>query len=297
MGGPGPIAILGLGAVGTALARGLAAGGVQVRLWSRKPATRRRAIQSLRGRVRARAKVAATASEAIAGARLVLLCVPEPALAGLVAGLRFQGGSVVLLTLSGVAALEPLARRLPKGAVLGRFHPLCPVLARRAPTSFRGMPFGLEGPPPARRAGRALCRRLGGEVLELTGADPEGYHAGAALLGGGLVALHALATRAMAGAVRSPAQLSRALHAFAVRNADNVARLGPAAALTGPVARGAEENVRRNLRALARIPQGREAYRALGLTMFALAERRGGVASARHARLRRVLARGKSARR
>lgn len=291
----GPIAILGLGAVGTALAQGLAAGGAELRLWSRTPAARRRALRSLPRAQRARAQLLASAPEAVAGARVVLLCVSEPALeellAELGAGLRSLQGPRVFLTVSGVAALGPLSRRLPKRTLLGRFHPLCPVLARGAPTSFLGMPFALEGPPAARRAGRDLCRRLGGTPLELTGTDPEGYHAGAALLGGGLVALQALALLAMARAVRSPPQLRRALRAYAVRNADNVARLGPARALTGPIARGAEENVRRNLRALARVPQGREAYRVLGLTMSALAQRGHAIEPARRARILRLLAR------
>lgn len=294
MSGSGPIAILGLGAVGTALANGLAEDGAVLRLWARNSSRRRRASRSLgRG---ARVRVLARATEAVEGARLVLLCVPESALLELLGGLAVRGRLPLFFTVSGLVALEPLAEGLADRARLGRFHPLCPVLARGAPTSLRGMPFGLEGPPAVLRAGRALCRRLGGTPLELTGADPEGYHAGAALLGGGLVALQALAQAAMSGAVRAPSELRRALRAFAVRNADNVAQFGPAAALTGPIARGAEENVRRNLRALARVPQGAEAYRALGLAMVALAEQRGDVEPARHARIRRVLARGRSTR-
>jgi predicted short-subunit dehydrogenase-like oxidoreductase (DUF2520 family) len=297
MGASGPIAILGLGAVGMALARGLTEGGLDVRVWSRRAATRRRAQRALADQHGASSRVARTPAEACKEGRVVLLCLPEAVVPRFLEGLRLPEGPVVLLTVSGAAALTSLAGpRFQKGKVLGRFHPLCPVLAREGAEAFVGMPFGIEGPPRARSAARRLCKHLRGQALELTGADPGGYHGGAALLGGGLVALHALAQRAMIGAVRSPTQLAHALHAFVLRNADNVAHFGPAAALTGPIARGAEENVHSNLRALARVPRGAEVYRALGLVMADLAERRSGAPPAGRARIRRLLARAPSAR-
>lgn len=277
MGRRGAIAVLGGGAVGGALASALLAAGREVRLWSRSRTQRR-----------GRPRPVADLEQAVAGASAVLLCVPEPALEGLIR--RLPAGSRVLVV-SGVVELAPLRRGLARGALLGRFHPLNPVLPGARDAAFEGMPFGIEGAPALRTLARTLVRELGGFPLPLTGRDPAGYHAGAALLGGGLVALTYLAEQALASSVRSARLRRRAVLAFALRNLVQVADHGPVEALTGPIVRGAHANVRANLRALERLPGGREAYRELGRTMLALARRAARAEPAELARVERELAR------
>ena len=280
-----PIAVLGCGAVGSALAVGLAAAGEELVLWSRR-AARARSTARRAGR---RVRVAESPEAALAQASLGLLCLPEEVQLELVGRLA-PGGAPVLLTVSGGAPLAPLARRA-RGRSVGRLHPLVPVLAGARVDTFHGMPFGLEGPPAALRGARRLCRELAGSPLELRPGRAARYHAGAALLGGGLVALLALAEAAQAPAVRQPRRLRPALAAFAARNLAQYAAHGASGALTGPAARGAAASVRAHLAALAGVPGAREAYRVLGLTMVALAARRGTAAPSALARVRRELAR------
>ena len=278
-----PIAVLGCGAVGRALALGLSAAGEELRLWSRDPSRARRVARAAGPRARALEGL----EEALEGVRVALLCVPEdvqPELAARLRGLALP----VLLTVSGGAALAPLARRA-RGSAVGRFHPLVPVLPRAEAATFQGMPFGLEGPPAARREARRLCRALGGFELELLPGRAARYHAGAALLGGGLIALLALAERAQGPALRDRRRLRRALGAFAARNLAQYEAHGASLALTGPVARGNAASVRAHLAALASEPRARAAYRELARTMLALAALRPGAERAALARVRRVL--------
>jgi len=279
-----PIALVGCGAVGRALAMGLAASGEDLLLWSRTPARARRLARS----IGARARVAVDLGTVGAEARVGLLCVPEAAQPALARELA-RSGLPLLLTVSGGLPLASLAR-VARGSAVGRLHPLVPVLARAEPDCFQDMPFGLEGGPVVRRVARQLCRRLGGFELALNGRHTERYHAGAALLGGGLIALLSLAEEAQASALRDPRPLRRALVAFAARNLAHYEAHGAVAALTGPIARGAEASVRAHLDALARLPDARAAYRVLGRTMAELAGQRRGGDPASLRRLRRLLA-------
>jgi len=55
----------------------------------------------------------------------------------------------------------------------------------------------------------------------------------------------------------------------------NIARLGPAKALTGPILRGDVATVRKHLEALGGDPEAGEIYAALGKRILRLAEKQG----------------------
>ena len=88
-------------------------------------------------------------------------------------------------------------------------------------------------------------------------ADRPVYHAAAVIASNHLVALLGQVER-LSEAVGVPFE---AYVDLARATLDNVAALGPAAALTGPAARGDETTIRRHLRALP--PEERRAYRVL----------------------------------
>jgi predicted short-subunit dehydrogenase-like oxidoreductase (DUF2520 family) len=71
---------------------------------------------------------------------------------------------------------------------------------------------------------------------------------------------------------------------------DNVLRVGPAAALTGPVVRGDAGTVRRNLEAVsAHAPDAVQAYVALARATLDLADRSGRLSPEARVRVREVL--------
>jgi predicted short-subunit dehydrogenase-like oxidoreductase (DUF2520 family) len=207
----------------------------------------------------------------------VLLAVRDDALSPLVtelAGRRWRRGQIVL-HLSGAlpsGVLTPLRRR---GAAVGSLHPLMTVGAdpRRAAAAFRGATFAVEGDPAAVRVARALARSLGGFPVAVRAGARARYHAGAVFASNYVVTLFGIAEELLAAAGFSRAEARRALGPLAGASVANAAALGPAAALTGPVARGDAATVARHLAALpARL---RPLYRAAGAAALSLARTAG----------------------
>lgn len=162
---------------------------------------------------------------------LTLLTVPDREIA---AAARAVPPGGVLLHCSGATELAPLRPHAPAGS----FHPLMtfPGPEQQAP-DLAGVPVALAGDPEAIAAGAALAELLGLRPFTVPG-DRRLYHAAAVLAGNFAIALLAEASRALAGA-GVPAEMAPALLApLALTSLRNAASLGPAAALTGPVARG-----------------------------------------------------------
>lgn len=184
-----------------------------------------------------------------AGVDLVLVCVPDGAIAGLAAAWPVHPGAVVAHC-AGSLGLDVLAPH-PRVASV---HPLVslpdPSTGRER---LRGAWFAVAGDEVAHR----VVAALGGRAVEVPDAARVRYHAAAVVASNHLVAL-------MGQVERLAADLGVPLEAFlalAAGSLDNVAAVGPAAALTGPVARGDWRTVARHLAALP--PEEREAYLAM----------------------------------
>jgi predicted short-subunit dehydrogenase-like oxidoreductase (DUF2520 family) len=183
------------------------------------------------------------------GADLVVVATPDGEIAGVARAIRPRDG-VVVAHLSGAAGLDVLAPHRRRASV----HPLvalpnAEIGARR----LRGAWFALAGDP----IGRELVEALGGRAFAVDEADRVLYHAAAVIASNHLVALLGQVER-LADAVGVPFEAYLDLVSATV---DNVRELGPAAALTGPAARGDEATIRRHLEALP--DDERDAYRAL----------------------------------
>jgi len=297
------VAILGVGAVGEAFGEALlecARDSFRGRLtlWSRTPG-RVAGFLGPRPSWRRRVRVAASLREAVEAQELVLLCVSDDALPTVARALArlapTRGARPVVLIASGFFALRRLALLRRAGYALGRLHPLTPIRREVPLLPLLGSPFGVEGDARALRTARTVAGWMHGELLPLSGTAgaAEAYHAGAALFGGGLIALFALAESVMAPAVHAPrATLRAALDDFASTLSIAAQTVGPEQALTGPLARGAEPVVRGHLRALRKVPRAVEAYRTLGVTMLALSRARGSIDAATERRLARLLSGG-----
>ena len=91
-----------------------------------------------------------------------------------------------------------------------------------------------------------------------------------------LMALIATAVMLMGEAGVDEAAARLALEPLARTSVENAFRLGPAAALTGPIARGDADTVRGHLAALAKAPAAAEGlYRSAGLATLEIARQRG----------------------
>lgn len=185
---------------------------------------------------------------ATTGARIVLLAVPDGAVAALAASLA--PGEAVVAHVAGALGLDVLAPH-PRVASV---HPLVSLPdAELGARRLAGAWFAVAGDPVAAE----VVDALGGRAVAVADEDRTTYHAAAAVAANHLVALLGQVDRlARRAGVPLEAYLDLARGAL-----DNVAEVGPAAALTGPVARGDRATVTAHL---AAIPEDeRTAYAVL----------------------------------
>ena len=161
----------------------------------------------------------------------------------------------------------------PPGVHLGGWHPLQSFASRGAGV-VPVPPYcvALDGDEPAVRAGRALATATGHPAVEVRGEAKAAYHAAAVLASNTLVALEAAAVRVMVSAGVAPDDAWRLLRPLVHGTLDNVQDGAFHKALTGPLARGDTETVRRNLAACADVDGVELIYRALGREAVRLAE-------------------------
>jgi predicted short-subunit dehydrogenase-like oxidoreductase (DUF2520 family) len=188
-------------------------------------------------------------AEAARGVDVVVLSVPDGAVAAVAASIDAVPTTLVV-HLAGSLTLDVLAPH-PRRASL---HPLVPLPDPESGAGrLRGAWMALAGDPGVEE----MAQALGGRSFRVADEHRVAYHAAATVAANHLVALLGQVERvaAEAGVPLAP-YLELAASALA-----DVARAGPAAALTGPVSRGDWDTVRHHLAAL---PAGeRDAYLAL----------------------------------
>ena len=226
------VRIIGAGRAGGAMAEALAEAGWLVQ----PPLTRASPAEALR--------------QAAADVDLVLIATPDAAVAEVAAAVE-PSQSAVVAHMAGSLGLDELAAHRRRGAL----HPLValPSAGLGARRLLGGCWFAVAGDPLIRR----VVADLGGTAFEVAEADRACYHAAAVVASNHLVALLGQAER-IASASGAPLDAFMSLVRATV---DNVEELGPAAALTGPAARGDTGTLERHLEAIA--PAERPAYKAL----------------------------------
>lgn len=269
----GPIGVLGTGAVGTALAAALRHAGLAVRVGSRDA-------------VRAQAAGIADArpyAAVVAECDLVLLAVPDGALAATAAALAWRAGQWAAHCAGSLPASALTDAVAP--ALAGAWHPLA-AIPRRWPDEssfFAGRVVAVDGPPAVAAGLSALAERLGARPVAVPPAARAAYHLSAALASNGLVALVDVAAAIWSAAGLDVGLALPALLPLVASAVANLERVGLPAALTGPIARGDVATVARHLAALQALPEHDDLlalYRQLGRRQVALARALGHAAPA-----------------
>ena len=243
------VGVVGAGRVGAVLGAALAAAGHEVVAASGvSAASLARAADLLAG------VPVLPVDEVVAQADLVLLTVPDDALADLVNGLAstgaFRRGTLVVHT-SGRHGLDVLAPALEAGALPLALHPVLPFAGTRVDLHrLHGTAFGGTAPDPLRAVAEALVVEMGGEPVWLREEQRPLWHAALAHGANHLTTLVTSSTDLLRSAgVEQPAQVLAPLLGAAL---DGALRAGDAA-LTGPVARGDAGTVRAHLEVLAKV--------------------------------------------
>jgi predicted short-subunit dehydrogenase-like oxidoreductase (DUF2520 family) len=236
---------------------------------------------------------------ASAGCGLLLLAVPDAALAGVAAALARRPQAAVALHTAGSLDAEVLAPLRAAGSSVGSLHPLkaFPV-PLPDPEQARGVFFAVDGDPAARDLAFRLATAWGAEAAEVPAAARTLYHFAATLAAGGVVTLLAAADE-IAGRLGLPDAVVRgylelARGALTATIAAHEVGRAPADALTGPAARGDSATIARQLEALAGLaPEKLGLVVELARETLRQMERAGGLAS-EHRKLLALLDRAKN---
>lgn len=280
-----PVAVVGAGAVGTVLARRLGPAGYPVRAVLGRTAASARTLADRVGASVGTDDLAALPADV----RLVVLCVPDDAIAGVaetLAALDHRWDRTTVVHTSGrhpAAVLDPLAEQ---GAAPLSFHPLQTFSPDADPESLADIVVGVEGTPDAVAVGKVLARSLGARPLVLSPTDKAHYHSAATLASNGLVALMGAVEELLAAtdlsekatteeAERIPS-VAEMITPLVEQTWVNLKKEPPESVLTGPTARGDRNTVAAHLRALSEdTPHLVPLYAALSTEMVRMAVRGG----------------------
>lgn len=285
------VAVVGPGVVGQTIGRLLREAGFNViSIAGRTVARARAAAGFIGGGVR----VVRMPCEAVRGADIVFLTTPDRALKAVcdvIAESNAWSEGTTVFHCSGALGPEVLASARRAGAQVGALHPIqtfpSPAEAVRR---MKGTWFTFDGDAGARRVAARVVKALGGR---LTGSRPRNrvmYHAALCVLSNYGVALADMADAMLRGSGLSATDAALAIHPLMIGTVENIAALGPARALTGPIARGDAETVAAHLRSLGRLPaEVRRLYAYLGLYTVRLARKKGTLAASHARRLNLLL--------
>lgn len=211
-------------------------------------------------------------------ADLWLLAVPDGQIAPVAAALAACDNlpPATVFHASGALCADVLKPLQDKGWRVASAHCLLsfasPPLALQ---QFAGTPCALEGDVQALAELRPLFTRLGAQCFDVLAQDKLLYHAGAVFATNFLPVLQDLAEQLWQHS-GMPLPLAQHLRASLLQNAvNNIATLGPQAALTGPAARGDAALVAAQGQAVQQWnPGAGQAYQALSALAASLAQRK-----------------------
>ena len=283
------VGVVGAGRAGTAVAVLLQRAGHTIVAVSGRGPTRDRAARFLPG------AAVLDPAEVARRAELVVIALPDDLIGPFVADMAgdgaFRGGQWIA-HLSGATPLEALGPTRSQGAGPLGIHPL-----QTFPDPAAGIariPGSVIALAADDEAGFFVAERLADDLMgvafRLADEHRALYHAAAVFASNYVVAATAVAEQLLAAAgVPDPAAAMGPLQRATV---ENVASLGPAAALTGPAVRGDAGTIERNLEALSRaLPWAVPPYVEMARVALDLARRSGRLDDRRRVAVEEVLAR------
>lgn len=197
---------------------------------------------------------AASKLSGMRAAEVWLLATPDgaiPSCEKMIAARELLRPGDVVFHCSGTLSSSALRAAADAGARVASVHPLKTFAdPSDAVRTFEGTYCAIEGDRAALAVLRPAFRRIGAQLVTIDARRKVLYHAASVIVCNDLTALleAGLRTYGKAGVTRAAAL--RMMESLVRETVDNVFRLGTARALTGPVARGDIETVRRHLEAL-----------------------------------------------
>ncbi len=228
---------------------------------------------------------------------LVIVAVPDDAIAQVAARIRLYSGQAIVHT-SGALGADVLVPSLAAGTQAGSMHPLIAFAdVERAVVALPGCTVAVEAEQPLLGLLGEMAGSIGAHPVALPPGSKPAYHAAAVLAAAGTISL--LDTIAELGRVAGLDEAqSLAIYLPLVEGTIGNARaLGIARALTGPMTRGDVGTLEAHAATLAaRAPEAAALHREVALRAIAIAERRGAIDASSADALRATLGRDRPAR-
>jgi predicted short-subunit dehydrogenase-like oxidoreductase (DUF2520 family) len=272
------LTIIGAGAVGSAFALALSRKGFRI---LEICSLTKRSAQRLARMVSPACTVSSTGLLTCVP-RLILLCVPDQAVASsvekLTADRSLDLSHTTVLHTSGVLGNEVFLPLKGRVASSGMLHPIQSFPHASKPKDLieriEGIAFGFEGDSHALSVARSIVRALNGRIIRIPKEGKILYHLSCVFASNYAVALVEAIRRSsmhVGGGFRVE-DVERLMRS----SVDSAFSMGPAEALTGPIARGSVETIRMHTKQMRRsCPELVPSYQALGDIALELSKRAG----------------------
>lgn len=282
------VSIIGIGALGQALARALHKQGYAIKsLYNRTSEKAERLGSQLE--VGITGTFPASADEL---GEILFLSVSDGAItetADRLAALPGDFSGQIVAHCSGAETSALLAPLQNEGAKAASFHPLQTFNTGSDPQVFRDIYISLEGQEEAVDRLDQLATDLGGHPLHLTAQAKSYLHASAVMASNYLIALLQLAGDIAELGDIDHHDARKALQPLVMMTAQHSAAADLSDVLSGPVARGDVETIEKHLKLLEQNEQLTSLYKRLGLVTMELANNNGEFSDETVRRLRLLL--------
>ena len=283
------IGIIGAGIVGSALAIRLAENGYKVvAVSSRTPVGAEKLAKAIKG------CQAVETNQLVADmCDIVFITTPDAVIPQIAAELKWHKGQSVVHC-SGADSSEILQPAWQMGATIGVFHPLQTLASvKQAIVNIPGSTFAIEAEEPLLTTLKEMTESLRCHWIELKTENKVVYHAAAVIASNYLVTLVKLADDLWETFGIPREQATQALLPLLKGTLNNIENVGIPQALTGPIARGDIDTVKKHITALQKeAPDALSTYCELGLQTIPIAQAKGRIDEEKADALRAILKAG-----
>jgi len=266
------LGFIGAGTVGTALSVRLSSKGYRmIAVSSRSQTSARKLAQAVSG------SHAFNSNQDVAdAAELIFITTPDDAIASVASEIQWHTGQSVVHC-SGALSTDILESAKKLGVQVGAFHPLQTFASvKQAIENIPGSTFAVEAEEPLLSILKDMATTLDGHWIELKANDKVVYHAAAVIACNYLVTLVKLATDLWQSFNIPQSQATQALLPLIRGTIHNIDTVGIPQCLTGPIARGDIETIKKHLDALQKVaPALLSTYQELGLQTIPIALAKG----------------------
>lgn len=268
------IGFIGAGKVASAFGRYIHSHGIAIRGYFDRHAEKcRRAADATRSRAFPDAATLASQSD------IVLITTRDDQIAGVCRDLCRQNkidAHHLVGHMSGAHSSRILADAQRLGATVFSLHPLQAFAdENKALAELPHTFFSLEGESEALSPIRQILEQTGNRFFSITPGNKSLYHLSACILSNFLVTLMDAGLTTLEKSGIDPGEGFQAMRPLIDGTLSNIARMGTAKALTGPIIRGDAGTIRRHLEALksSELEEIESLYRQMGMQTLRLARR------------------------